>query len=63
MPDIDFDNDGAIALTGVSPAEIKSFETEFYVEKGVQRLNVKGRVKNSDCVLPSQWSIFVSVER
>ena len=61
MPALDFDNNGVIALTGVAPAEISSFETEFYVENGVQRLSVKGKVKNSDCVLPSQWSLFVSV--
>ena len=61
IPEIDFDNDGAIALTGVAPAEISSFETEFYIENGVPRLNIKGKVKNSDCVLPSQWSLFVSV--
>lgn len=62
MPDLDLDGKGIIALTGVAPAEIESFQTEFYVENGVHKLAVKGKVKNSDCVLPSQWSLFVCVE-
>lgn len=62
MPALDLDGKGIIALTGVAPAEIESFQTEFYVENGVHKLAVKGKVKNSDCVLPSQWSLFVCVE-
>lgn len=60
-PEIDFLESGVIAITGIAPAEVESFDTEMYVEAEECTLNIAAKVSSSNCVKPSKWNLLLKI--